>query len=253
MSISVNDFVRLALVENRVARAGDTVNPDDMADALLIFNELLDQWNAGGRTLYSKSFSTVTLTPSLQPHTIGLAANSPTFSVSVGRPKRILNANIILSGNIRAPQGGLSILDEQQWNAISAGAAAGQAVTITSSIPLALWYKTGWPNGSIYLWPVPSAANGLELETETLLASVSLSDTFDLPYGYQAALRLTLAERLASAFGQQVLPSTARAAQEARMAVFGNNDPIPLAVPDGGVPMGGTRRGGFNYMTGMVN
>ena len=247
MSIVVNELIRLALMEIRVARAGDVVSPDDMADGLLLFNELLDAWNADGRTLFSTAFATHTLTANLQPHTIGLAANSPTFSVSVGRPVHILNANIVLTNNIRSP---LHLINEQEWNAILTGAAAGQAVTMTSSIPSVLYYKDGWPNGSIYLWPVPTA-NKLEIRFETLLASLALSDTFTLPMGYQQALRLTLAELLAPAFGQSVSAETRRAAMDARAAVWGNNDLIPNAIPDGGVPMG-ARGGGWNYKTGQI-
>lgn len=246
MSIVVNELIRLALMEIRVARAGDVVSPDDMADGLLLFNELLDAWNADGRTLFSTAFATHTLTANLQPHTIGLAANSPTFSVSVGRPVHILNANIVLTNNIRSP---LHLINEQEWNAILTGAAAGQAVTMTSSIPSVLYYKDGWPNGSIYLWPVPSTAYGLELETETLLASVALTDTLTLPYGYQQALRLTLAEIFASAWGQKVSEATRENARVARAAIFATNSEQPLVLADAGVPMGG-RSGTFDYRVG---
>lgn len=236
-------------MEIRVARAGDVPSQNDMADSLLIFNELLDLWNASERMLYSTLFATHTLTANLQPHTIGLAANAPTFSVSVGRPVRIINANIILNNNIRVP---LDILTDEEWNEIAAGAATGQAVTITSSVPTVLWYKSGWPNGSIYLWPVPSTAYGLELQTETLLAAVALTDTFDLPFGYQAALRLTLAEAIAAAWGQTAPPSLEKRAMDARNAVWSNNEQPPtLTVWDGGLPCG-ARGGLFNFRTGQL-
>jgi hypothetical protein len=97
--------------------------PDDQADALLLFNELLDALNVDGRAIYNRTFTTYTLTPLLQPHTIGLSANAPTFAVTIGRPKKIVAANIVLTGNIRKE---LELLDEQGWNAIKAGAAAGR-------------------------------------------------------------------------------------------------------------------------------
>lgn len=249
MSITVNAFLTAALTEIRVARGGDVVNPDDMDLALTLFNELLDSLNADDRALYTVAFNTHTLTPSLQPHTIGMAANSPTFSVSVGRPQRILSANIVLADNIRSP---VNILNEQEWNAILSGAAAGQAVTITTTIPVALWYRPNWPNGQIFLWPVPTTAYGLELQTETLLASVALADTFDLPFGYQEALRMTVSEKAAPHFGQAFSPSQQRMAREARDRIWGNNERIPDAVADAGVPMGGPARGGYDYRTGMV-
>lgn len=252
MSVTVNRFLTMALTEIRSARGGDVVNPDDMDVALFIFNELLDALNADGRALYSNRFTTFPLTPNLQPHTIGLATAipAPTFSVSVGRPVEILTANIILTGNIRVP---LDILDDDQWNEISAGAAAGQAVTITASVPRYLSYSSDWPNGSLYLWPVPSTAYGLELQTKTLLAQVALADDFDLPMGYQQALRLTTAELCAPAFGQKVSQTTVIKAQEARARVWANNDEIPVVCTrDGGMPGGMSGRSGYDYRTGLI-
>jgi len=247
MSITAQDLIRLALLEIRVARSGDVVSPNLNADALLVLNEYLDRLNVTPRALYDTTQTTFTLTPSLQPHTIGLTANSPTFSVSINRPARIISANIVLSGNIRVP---VNILNEQGWDAITAGAAAGQSVTITSSIPTDLFYKPTWPNGSIYLWPVPTA-NKLELRFETLLASLALTDTFTLPMGYQQALRLTLAELLAPMCGQEVSADTKRAARDAREAVWGTNDVSLDAMPDVGMAATG-RGGGWNYKTGQI-
>jgi hypothetical protein len=248
MAFTTSDLIRLALMEIRAVRAGDVVNPNDNADALLILNRYLDLLNTTDRALFSTTFTTFSLTASLQPHTIGLTANSPTFAVSVNRPTKILEANIVLSGNIRVP---LTIIDYQQWDMIRAGAASGQTATITSSVPLYLSYKPDWPNGSIYLWPVASASS-IELRFQTLLAALALTDTFTLPMGYQEAVSLTLAERLAPAFGQSVSPETREAAREARAAVWGQNDVVPGVIADGGVPMGINRHGRWNYLTGQL-
>jgi hypothetical protein len=99
---------------------------------------------------------------------------------------------------------------------------------------------------------VPSAAYQVELETWTLLGSVADANvTLDFPPGYQQALRLTLAELCAPAFGQTVSTSTATKAREARARVWGVNDQIPnLMTRDAGMP--GGRRGGFNYLTGQI-
>lgn len=251
---TVSDLLVGALTEIRVARAGDTPSPDDMATMLFLFNEYLDALNADSRAIYTVGFETFTLTPALQPHTIGLVANTPTFAVSVGRPSRILNANLILADNIRVPfrrlNGARGILDDAEWNAILAGAAAGQTPTITSAVPTHLYYSPEWPNGSIFLWPVPTTAYGLELETETLLAQMALDDDLSLPPGYQQMLRLTLAELAAPSFGQAVGPRTAQVAAEARARVWANNAEIPnAATRDAGMP--GGSGGGYDYRTGM--
>lgn len=248
MAFTAQDLIRLSLMEIRSARAGDSVNPNDNADALLILNGYLDLLNITNRALYDTTQTTFTMTSGLQPHTIGLTANSPTFSVSINRPARILSANIVLSGNIRLK---VNVLNDQEWDAITAGAAAGQSATITSSIPTDLNYRPAWPNGNLFLWPVPTA-NKLELRFETLLASLALTDTLTLPMGYQEMLRLTLAERLASAWGQTVAASTKQLAREAREAVWGANDISLDAIPDVGMTTAASR-GGWNFRTGQIS
>lgn len=247
MSIVVSELIRLALMEIRSARAGEAISAEDAADGLLLLNEYLDHLNATDRGIYTTTATTYTMTSGLQPHTIGVTANSPTFTVTVARPDRILSANVVLTGNVRVP---VDIIDQQQWDNIRAGAAAGQAVTISSRVPLVLYYDTGWPNGSIYLWPVPTG-NSLELRYETLFADVALTDTFTLPPGYQQAVRLTLAELMASSWGQPVASETRRKAQQARDAIWDNYESPLNAVPDGGSSGGGTG-GRFNYLTGQV-
>lgn len=243
-AIKVTTFLTAALTEIRVARAGDVVEPDMMDLALVLFNELLDAWNAEQRALYTGQFVTDTLTPALQPHTIGAVANTPTIEVGIARPSQILAANLLITaadGNIRIP---LTLRDEEWWMDV-------RARNITSAIPTDLYYSPDWPNGSIYLWPVPSAAYGIELNIATLLSQMALTDDFSLPPGYLQALRLTTAERLAPSFGQSVSQSTAQAAREARARVFGNNDTIPnLNTRDAGMP--GGRSGGYNFLTGGI-
>lgn len=243
MSISVVDFLRLALTEIRIARAGDVLSPEDQADALLILNELLDLWNTQGRALYNDVFQEYTLTPNLNPQTIG--PTGQTFTASP-RPTEILNANLVMTGTdpvIRLP---FTIhTDSAWWMHI-------RAQTIQISIPRDLYYSPGWPNGSIYFWPVPNLAYGFEADLRIQLASLAATDTFDLPQGYQAALRLSLAEACAEAWGQPVSPSLQRRAAMARAAVFATNSVIPNAIADGGLPVG-ARRGGFNYLDGLVD
>lgn len=242
MSIVVSQFLYLAAVEVRVARGGDPLSPNDQDLILAIFNELLDSLNGDGVALYNTTFQSFTLTAALQPHTIGIAANTPTFTVTTGRPTRILAANLVLTaGTTRVP---LNLRDDQWWANI-------RSRLITSANPTDLYYDTSWPNGGIYLWPVPTTAYGLELEFQTQLAQVLATDTLDLPQGYQAALRLTLAELIAAAFGQSVSADTKRNAIDARARAWGStNDPAPnLDTRDGGVPSGGGRST-YDYRTG---
>lgn len=249
MSVVVTQLVTDALTKIRVARAGDVLGPDDADLGLRTLNALFDALNAKRRAIYTRTFRTFTLTANHQPHTIGLVANVPDLTVTIGRPVRLVSANLVLANNIRSP---LTIVTDADWNAISAGAAAGQAITIKATIPQVLYYEPGWPNGSIFLYPVCSAANGLEILADTLLAAVAATDLLDLPFGYQLWLTLKLAKLLAPDFGQAFSLDNATALREVETDLFSTNDVIPdLVTVDAGMP--GAGGGAYDYRVGPLS
>src|SRR5439155_146871 len=108
-----------------------------------------------------------------------------------------------------------------------------------------------WPNGSLYLWPIPTQANAIELELWTLLNKVLLTDTFSLPPGYEEALTLTLAEGLCPPFGRQVDPLLSSNAMKARAIIKSVNSAAPRMDLRDGIE-GGANRAYFNYLTGNL-
>lgn len=234
--MTIQELVTDALEELGVVSPGDEPAPEDSQTALKRLNRLLDNWNADRRAVYANQFSTHTLTPALQPHTIG--TSSPTFSVTQ-RPVSIERANLVIS-DVRY---GLNLRNAEWWAGLS-------DYTLTGEIPTDLYYEPAWPNGQLYLWPVPTTAHTLELLTRVLLASVTLATTFALPPGYQDALTLTLAEGLSVPFDRPVPSELAQGARTARARIFANNDPDPhISVADVGLP-GSFQRGGFDYRIG---
>ena len=218
-------MVTQAFTEIRVARAGESLEPENMALGIYLVNRLLDQWNASERAVYSEDFNDYTLTAALSPHTIG---PSGTFNVTI-RPQRILAAAINVGSNIFTPIN----LRDAAWYARQS------APAITESVPTDLYYMPDWPLGRLYFYGGPSTAYTVRLWTETLLAAVAQGDTFAMPPGYQTAIELTLAEDLAPSCGQSVGADLARRAREARALIFGLNDPRPhLVTADAGLTTG---------------
>src|SRR3989442_1448791 len=212
---TIGDLVTDALIENRVVRGGDVINSDDMTYGLTNLNRLLDLWNADRRAVYNESFADYTLTSSLSPHTIG---SGGTFNVTQ-RPVSLEAAALNLGGSpaVYAP---ITVRDDVWYASLSMPG-------LTSPFPTDVYYSPDWPLGKLYFWPVPTTAYGVRLWTRALLASVAQTDTFSLPPGYQDALTLTLAERLAPGFGQTASAATTQVARHARATVFGNNDDTP--------------------------
>src|SRR3990167_11522042 len=97
---TIGDMITQSFIEVRVARAGESLEPENMALGLYLFNRRLDSWNANQRAVYSEVFSTaLTLTPSQSPHTIGPSGD---LNITV-RPVRLLPVEINLGSSVFVP------------------------------------------------------------------------------------------------------------------------------------------------------
>lgn len=240
MAITGLTIVTDALLTLNVFGAGDPLPADDAAFVLGVMNATIDLWNADGVSSYGENFDRYTLVPNLSPHTIG-----PTGTFVIGqRPEAIDGANVILGSGASAVRYGLDLIDDAADFAIPLPG-------MTSTLPRYLNYARDVPNGQIFLWPVPTAANTLELMTRTLLASLLLTSVFQLPAGYQRALTLTVAEEIATAYEKQVPVQVQRTAARARATLWAANAVSPgITTRAGGMP--GDDGGWFNYRTGLV-
>jgi hypothetical protein len=224
-----------ALIEIGVVAAGETLKAEDAEFVKGKLHRLLDNWNAERAAVYADQLTTHTLTPNLQPHTIG--PSTATFTVTQ-RPVEIVAANLIVD-DVRYP---LEVSNRfGDWQAII-------SKETESDYPTDLVYRANWPNGSIYLWPEPSAAVTLELLTRVVLSKPALADDFDMPPGYQDAVTLTLAEESADSYGKEIGPKLANGARRARARIFGNNDQTPTgSTVDVGMGQGS---GAWDWRTG---
>ncbi len=230
------EIVRDAFYEVGRLALGQTL-PGDLAEfGLGKLNRLLDLWNAQRTAVYAEQIASFTLSPNTSPHTIGVSGATWT---ATQRPVSLLAATLVI-GTIRQP----IQIRTAEWYA---GLATPEQ---TSETPTDVYYAAGWPLGSLYFYPVPTAASTVELWSRVVLAALALADTFTMPPGYQEAVTLTLAETLAGPLGVAMPADLARLAREARGHVFGNNDVIPAYVPDAGLP--GVGGGWYDYQTGRV-
>jgi hypothetical protein len=239
MADTVLDLITDAMQEINVVAAGETLAAEDATLGLRKLNGILDEWSARRIYVPNVNFSLYTLTANLQPHTIGPTG---TFVVS-SRPVRIENAALVLSPSGNSVDIPLRIRDDNWW--------ANQRVkTITTSTPTDLYYSPDMPNGSLYLWPIPNAANGLRLETWSIVDKFADTSTaLNLPPGYQRALTLTLAESLAEIYGKTAGAMLTTSAVRARKTIASNNNESPRISL---TPFGKGKRG-FNYFSGLPN
>lgn len=234
-AVSILTIITDAFIELTVYGANEPLSPEDAAFGLGKLNRLFDNWNADRKAVYCSRFSTFAFTPGLNPHTIGPTG---TWVVSQ-RPETIDTLNWINAGVFTE----IPVSNDPGWY-------AGVSMPGMGGIARGGYYEPNWPNGNLYLYPVPQTAYAVELMTRVVIAQVTLTDIFSMPPGYRDAVTLTLAESLAPTYpSAQVSPLLRLAAAKSRARVFANNVPIPrLSTIDSGMP--GSRGGYYDFRSG---
>lgn len=238
---SHQDLITAAYQERGLIDPVETLSAEMLAFGLQKMNRLLDRWNAIREAVWVEEFANHTLTPGLNPHTFG--PTGATFTVTQ-RPVSIDAVRLVLSGS--SPTVRTLIMDHDwPWYAdVSVPA-------LSTSVPTHAYYAANWPNGSLYLWPVPDTAYAIVVWRRVLLAQVTIpTATFTMPPGYWDAVVLTLAEDIGPAYNLPASGDLKQKAAGARALIFANNVVVPkIRTRDSGMPNSGSG-GGFNYLTG---
>jgi hypothetical protein len=206
----------------------EALDGNDSANFLAVLNDLVGTWNTD--RLYVVATTTVSASVSASPVSIGTGQ-----TLSTPRPIRIESAWVRVNG-VDYP---LSLIGQFEYDAIPAKAT-------TSTVPNEAFYSPGVPYGSLYLYPVPSAAVTLFVRVMAQLSEfANLATEYDLAPGYKRALEYSLAEELAP--GRRGLdPQIARHAQNARKAIRrANYEPVQIGS------YGFASGAGFNVLTGQ--
>lgn len=229
-----NDLVKDVLQELRVLNATEAPSGEDADLVLGKLNRILDNWNAEIGAAYCHVVSSFTLTPGLNPHTIGPsgATWTATRPVSIDGAALLVDATTRLPIRVHSDSWRMGLIDPQ-----------------TTGDPTDLDYVADSPIASIYFYPIPSGAQTVELLLRVVLAALTFTADVTLPPGYHDALVLTTAESTARIFTREDAPaSLVREAAKARARIKSNNYRIPrISTRDDGMP-GGSGRG--NIYTG---
>lgn len=202
-------LIRGALRVLGVLASGETPQAQEQTDALDALNDMLDSWAGERLALYATLRSEYTLTPSLNPHTIGeTAGDTGTFDET--RPARIDRASIVPAGS--DTERPLIILSDAEWQNVASKEASGP--------PTLLWIESHHPLTKLWLNPKPGAADTLVLYTwQQLGRFASANADVDLPPGYARALRYNLAAELAPEYGVSLSAEAANIANESKASL----------------------------------
>ena len=186
-----------------VIASGETPSAQESNDALGALNQMLLSWSAAGVPVYQVSRDTLSLTGAAS-YTIG-----PSGAIPTARPVKLKSAQVS-SGGVSVD---VEIVTAERWTRF-------KDRTLTGKFASELYYDGGFPLGTIALWPAPVTGGTLELYSlKPLTAFTSLSDTINLPPGYEHALRFALASVLAPEYGATMSPDATANAQQAMTSI----------------------------------
>jgi hypothetical protein len=225
----VSDLAITVLKASGILGVGQSAQPDDLSTFLDLLRSLVAQWQKKRWLVYVEQTPSVPVSTGALSYSIGPGMD---FDVA-GRPDRISRAYIrIITGVspnlVDIPIG---VIDAREdYAAIS--------IKALQTIPLGVYYETGYPTGQLYFWPVPPAGMyGLFVVVKVPLPTyISTADPLNLPDEYIDALIWTMCVRMQMAYGLQARPDHVAQAAMAMNTLRQANAQIPvLRVPIGSV------------------
>lgn len=190
----------------------------DTADAnfgLRKLNGLLDQWKAEQRMIYYHKRTIWTITSGTGSYTVGTGG-----TINVDRPAKIDRVTYLDTSVTPNQERQLGMLFEPMWQRI-------MFKDQQSVLPTYWYYDNNYSSGlgTIYLWPVPTSTTitGVLYAALPIGRVTSLSETFDLPPGYERMIVTNLAVEMAPGFGRVVDNTLAMRAEKSMRVVQRSN------------------------------
>lgn len=236
--MTARDLITASLRLIGVIGSGQTPSATEATDGLASLNSLLSTWRTERLMVFAVTFQNFPLIAGRKKYTMG-----PGGDFNTARPTRIEKVML------QYPQGSnptlnlpVPILNIDQYNAFS-------VPDTQSTIPQFIYIDGEYPARNLYLYPVPTLVNSLNIYTwEQLESFASLDDSLSFPDGYERALRYNLAVDLAPEYGIDPLATVVQRAVDSKASIAAmNNSYTPLLRSDPGTTDALT---GFNYLTG---
>lgn len=220
--MTANDLIASSLRLIGVLASGETASGAEASDALVVLNDMLDQWNAERLTIFDIIPQDFPLVAEQQLYTLGTGGN-----FNIARPPRIERASLMWLANPSQPlELPLDIMDYASWQAIP-------VKDTTSTQPRVVYVEYSFPLINLRYYPVPNIISDTRLYVWNPLTSfTALSTDLTFPPGYAKALRYNLALDLAPEYGRPVPPEVAVQAVDSKGKIKSINAPAPIMSVD---------------------
>lgn len=202
LTYTVSDLITAAY--RTVGIVADTGNAttEQLNTGLVTYNLMVKSWSSIANDTWGRADKTFSLTAGTASYLLGPGAGD---DVDIPRPYRILNAYRTFDSQ-DVP---LTQIGKQQYFSLPTKTSTG--------LPVQFSYQPGTLNGTLYVWPVPAAADlpcTMTIDYVKTMGVAALSDTPDMPDEWQEATMLNLAVRLADKYGKPLSQTLMIRAQE---------------------------------------
>lgn len=233
-TITARTIIKKAMKELGVIGVGQAVNAEMEDDAFLALNNMLEKWSNERLMVQEIVEEAETLTSGQASYTVGSGGNFDT-----NRPVAIeKDAFIRDSGGNDHP---VQVLTMDVYRA--------ETVKTTSGRPDYLAYTPEFPLGKMYLYPTPdNSTDVLHYRAVPLLDSfATVTTSVEYAPGYEDAIILNLAVRIAPSWGKQPSPLLVTMAMEAKRSIKNrNSEPVqPVKFGELAALTGSRRTGTF--------
>jgi hypothetical protein len=187
-AIHVSDLIYAAArMVGLITDAQRGLSASQQTDSLAALLGMVDSWKIEKFLGYAEKRTVFLLAPPKSSYEIG---ESGTAYIPLPRPARIERAGLIFTNVTPSIETPIRVLEAQEWAALS-------PKELASTVPYMLYYKPDVPDGTIYVWPVPSTAWEISLYYwQVIQRFTSTADVVIIPPGYQEAIEYNLALRL---------------------------------------------------------
>jgi hypothetical protein len=249
-ALLVSDLVYTAYrIAGILPEPGRGYSVSEGIDGLKRLNSFLNAMQAERLMVYAYLRQTYVITPNKKTYSIGstVVNGVPPDWLAIQRPESITLAGYVFTSDNPSVECPMQILTYQDYAALS-------PKDLSSSISYILYYQPDVPNGTVFLWPVPtdpSVQIALYL-WQSIQTVASLTTAMVLPPAYQEFLEYGLAIRLAGTFPRRARldPEAKFMFDQARTKVMSANEPMLKMQCETGAGSVKQSVGRFNIISG---
>lgn len=187
------DLIKGSLRLIGVLASGEAPQATEQSEGLQVLNEMLDSWSADGLMIPFVTREEFPLIASQASYTMG-----DTGDFDTERPTQITFVGI-KDTSVELP---IQIITSDEWAMIP-------SKDSSTTIPTKVYAEGTNPLETLNFWPVPSEVKTVviqSLKAFTSITSATLGTDYELPPGYQQAVRYNLALLLAPEYGKSAAP-----------------------------------------------